>query len=227
MNLAAFKKIVAVAALAGLFAGLLLTLIQQIQVVPLILEAERYEQGAVESASHENHASAGHGAWQPQSGWERNLATAGANIVVAVGFALLLGAAVALRGAKLDWRSGFLWGLGGYAVFFVAPSLGLPPEVPGTAAAGLAPRQMWWVATSIFTAAGLWFLVFSKRGTARVLGVGLLLLPHLVGAPQPEFHGGAAPAELARAFLVATVIANAVFWLGLGGLVGFFEKRMS
>lgn len=226
MNIAAFKRMVAVAALAGLFAGVLLTLIQQIQVIPLILEAEHYEQAA-ETGNHESHAATEHGAWQPQNGWERNLATAGANIVAAVGFALLLGAAVELRGAKLDWRSGLLWGLGGYAVFFGAPSLGLPPEVPGTAAAGLAPRQMWWVATSIFTAAGLWFLAFSKRGTARILGGGLLILPHLIGAPQPEIHGSVAPAGLAHAFIVAAVIANAVFWLCLGGLLGFFQRRVN
>lgn len=226
MNLAALKKMVAVAALAGVLAGLLLTLIQQIQVVPLVLEAERYEQAA-ETGNHESHAAAEHDAWQPQNGWERNLATAGANMVVAVGFALLLGAAAELRGAKLDWRSGLLWGLGGYAVFFVAPSLGLPPEVPGTEAAGLAPRQIWWVATSIFTAAGLSFLVFSKRWSAKILGGVLLMAPHLIGAPQPEIHGAAAPAELAQAFIVATVIANTVFWLALGALLGFFQRRVN
>lgn len=217
---------VAVAALAGILAGLLLTLIQQIQVVPLILEAEHYEQAA-ETGNHESHAATEHGAWQPQNGWERNLFTAGANMVVAVGFALLLGAAVELRGAKLDWRSGLLWGLGGYAVFFGAPSLGLPPEVPGTAAAGLAPRQIWWVATSIFTAGGLSLLVFSKRWAAKILGGVLLIAPHLIGAPQPEIHGSAAPAGLAQAFILATVIANAVFWLGLGGLLGFFQRRVN
>jgi cobalt transporter subunit CbtA len=228
MTIAAFKKTVTVAALAGVLAGLLLTLIQQIQVVPLILEAETYEQAA-ETTNHESHTSAEHehGAWQPENGWERNLYTAAANIVVALGFALLLGAAVALRGAKLDWCSGLLWGLGGYAVFFVAPSLGLPPEVPGTQAAELAHRQVWWVATAIFTATGLAFIFFFRQRAVKILGAALLIVPHLIGAPQPEVHGNTAPAELAQAFVIATFIANAVFWLGLGGLFGFFHRRLA
>lgn len=230
MTIATFKRMVAVAALAGILAGLLLTLVQQIQVVPLILEAEAYEQ-AVETANPANRISAPteheHDAWQPENGWGRNLFTAAANIVVALGFTLLLGAAVTLRGAKLDWRSGLLWGLGGYAVFFVAPSLGLPPEVPGTQAAELAYRQVWWVATSIFTATGLAFMFFFRQRAVKVLGAVLLIVPHLIGAPQPEVHGGAAPAELAQAFVIATFIANAVFWLGLGGLFGFFHRRLA
>lgn len=228
-TIATFKKMLAVAALTGILAGLLLTVVQKIQVVPLILKAEVYEQ-AVENANPANriNAPAGHAhdAWQPESGWERNLFTAAANIVIALGFALLLGAAVGLRGAKLDWRSGLLWGLVGYAVFFVAPSLGLPPEVPGAQAANLADRQAWWMATSIFTATGLAFMFFSRQSTVKILGAVLLIAPHLIGAPQPEVHGSTAPAELAQAFVIATFIANAVFWLGLGGLFGFFHQRL-
>lgn len=228
-TIATFKKMLAVAALTGILAGLLLTVVQKIQVVPLILKAEVYEQ-AVENANPANriNAPAGHAhdAWQPESGWERNLFTAAANIVIALGFALLLGAAVGLRGAKLDWRSGLLWGLVGYAVFFVAPSLGLPPEVPGAQAANLADRQAWWMATSIATATGLAFMFFSRQSTVKILGAVLLIAPHLIGAPQPEVHGSTAPAELAQAFVIATFIANAVFWLGLGGLFGFFHQRL-
>lgn len=224
----AFKNILLPAALSGLVAGVLLTLVQHVQVVPLILEAEVYEQAAetrhpvvATEPEHEHE----HGAWQPQDGWQRNLFTAAANVVVGFGFALLLAAAATLRGVKLDWRSGVLWGLAGYAVFFVAPSLGLPPEVPGTQAAELVPRQLWWAATSICTAAGLALAVFSAQRTLKLLGIALLVAPHLFGAPQPEVHGGSAPAELAQAFLVATFIANAVFWLGLGGLFGFLQRR--
>jgi cobalt transporter subunit CbtA len=230
MTIATFKKLVVVAAQAGLVAGLLLTAIQQIQVVPLIHKAEVYEQAA-ENANRASGAAASvehdHDTWQPENGWKRNLFTAAANIVIALGFALLLGAAAALRGAKLDWRSGLLWGLGGYVVFFVAPSLGLPPELPGTQAAALTHRQIWWAATSVLTAAGLAFLVFSGRRAGKILGAALLIVPHLIGAPQPEVYGGAAPAELAQAFVIAAFIANAVFWLALGGLFGFFHRRLA
>ena len=223
MSNIAFKNILIPAAFSGLLAGVLFTLLQHIQVVPLILEAEVYEQAAAAhpaaSAEHE------HEAWQPQDGWQRNLFTTAANIVVALGYALLLGAALTLRAAALTWRSGLLWGLAGYVVFFVAPSLGLPPEVPGTQAAGLAQRQLWWIATAACTAAGLALLVFSARRTAKLLGVVLLIAPHFIGAPQPETPGGAAPVELVQAFIVAAFIANAVFWLALGGLFGFFHRR--
>lgn len=230
MNTATFKKILSVAALASLLAGLLLTAVQQIQVVPRILEAETYEQAAETvhlTTPVDVPAGHGHGAWHPENGWERNLYTAAANIVIAFGFALLLGAAAALRDTKLDWRSGLLWGAAGYAVFFVAPSLGLPPELPGTQAAELAHRQLWWAAMSACTAAGLALVVFSGRHAAKILGAALLVVPHLVGAPHPAVHGGNAPAELAQAFILATIVANAVLWLALGGLYGFFHQRLA
>lgn len=229
MSLGAFKNRIAVAALVGLLVGLLLTLVQQLQVMPLLLEAEQYEQAAGHQLSAEHdHAAADHGhehgGWQPAEGWERTLFTAGANIVVAFGFTLLLGALVTLRNAKLTWRSGLLWGLGGYAVFFVAPSLGLPPEVPGVEAAELTARQLWWAGTVVATAGGLWLTVFSPRALLKIVGVVLLIAPHLIGAPQPEIHSSSAPAELAQIFIMATAIANGLFWIVLGTLYGLFQK---
>lgn len=236
-----FIKILTVAAFSGLIAGTLLTLVQQYQVVPLILQAEVYEQAAQaattaellesnggESAHSPNHVQADNNeSWQPEEGLQRNLFSASANVVIALGFALLLGAVMTLRAVKLNWRSGLLWGLGGYAVFFVSPSLGLPPEVPGTQAAELANRHLWWVITVVFTATGLACLVFNNRLVIKIIGAVLLIVPHAIGAPQPELHVGTAPAELVQAFILATVIANAVFWLSLGGLYGFFHQKLA
>lgn len=229
MSRGTFKNRVTVTALVGLLVGLLLTLVQQLQVMPLLLEAEQYEQAAAHQLSAEHdHATTDHrnehGGWQPSEGWERTLFTAGANIVVAFGFTLFLGALVTLRNANLTWRSGLLWGLGGYAVFFVAPSLGLPPELPGTESAALMARQLWWGGTVIATASALWLIVFSPRVAFKILGVVVLIAPHLIGAPQPDIHVSTAPAELADAFVVATAIANALFWLGLGTFYGLFQK---
>ncbi len=214
------KKIVSVAALAGLLAGLLLTAVQQIQVVPLILEAEVYEEASASAVQEDE-------AWQPANGWERTLFTAAANIALALGFALLLGAVVSLRRGKIDWRSGLLWGTAGYAVYFLAPSLDLPPEVPGTQVAQLGDRQIWWLMTTLLTAAGLALLIFARHWATKILGAILLGVPHLIGAPQPAIHHSAAPVELAKAFIFATAIANAVFWISLGGLTGFFYKKMA
>lgn len=233
LNWKAFKSLLSAAVFAGLLAGLLLTGVQKIQVSPLILQAEVYEDAAAEAAQHEadHHdvADASHHhehdhAWQPENGWERTLYTAAANISLAVGLGLLLGAAISQRD-NTDWRSGLLWGLAGYGVFFIAPSLGLPPEVPGTEAAPLADRQLWWLLTVVSSAGGLSLLVFARDWKLKFVGIATLALPHLIGAPHPQAAHSAAPRDLAVAFVFATAIANAIFWLALGGLMGFFYKK--
>jgi len=225
------KNLFTVAALSSLLAGILLTLVQQLQVIPAIIEAESYEQTPVAEHDGATHDTAdGHvhddTAWAPQDGLQRTLFTAAANVVIALGFALLMGAAVILKGIKLNWRSGLLWGLAGYAVFFVAPSLGLHPELPGTEAADFQLRQYWWLATVACSATGLALLVFNPRVVLKVLGMSLILMPHVAGAPQPDVHSALAPADLIQRFIIATIIANAIFWLALGGLYGFFHQKL-
>ncbi len=221
------KNLFTVAALTSLVVGLLLTLFQQIQVIPAVLEAEGYEPAASSHSAAHPHKKDEKAEWEPNEGLERNLFTAAANVVITLGFALLLGAAVALRGITLNWRSGLLWGLAGYAVFFVAPSLGLHPELPGTEAANLQWRQVWWVATVICTASGLALIFLNQRHMLSALGVILIVAPHLVGAPQPDLHSALAPENLIQAFVIATIISNAVFWLLLGGLYGFFSQKLT
>src|SRR3546814_13405119 len=46
-----------------------------------------------------------------------------------------------LTGRQTGWRQGLLCGLVGFAVFTLAPGLGLRPEIPGTEAAPLADRD--------------------------------------------------------------------------------------
>lgn len=221
-NLATFRELVTAALWTGLLAGLLLTAVQQIQVIPTLLKAEVYEENAAAAVVANTHD---HHEWQPENGWERTLYTAIANITLGVGFALLIGAVMCLRGRPGSWRMGLLWGLAGYLTFFVAPSLGLPPEVPGTTGAKLADRQSWWLITALDTGLGLSLLAFAKTKTYKFFGAVLLISPHLIGAPQPETHNSAAPAELVQSFIIATVFANAVFWLAIGGLMGQFYKK--
>ena len=142
-------------------------------------------------------------------------ATAIANVVLGVAFALFLCAAMTLRPA-MGWRAALAWGIAGYVVFFVAPAIGLPPELPGTESAALHERQLWWAFAAANTAAGLALIVFGKTTPLRALGVVVLVLPHLVGAP----HRG----EVAADFVRATSIANAAFWLALGALAAFFMR---
>jgi cobalt transporter subunit CbtA len=211
------KPIVAAAALAGLVAGLLLTTVQQIEVAPLIRAAEARE------AAHAVAAGAGDQntpAWAPREGPERLTATAIANVVLATAYAMLLGAAMSLR-RQSGWRPGVLWGLAGYVVFFVAPALGLPPQLPGNDVAPLADRQIWWISAASCAAVGLWLSAFAGRPGWRVLWLALVLVPHVVGAPLSTGPGD----EDSRAFIRATYVTNAALWLMLGVLVGGMGKR--
>nr|VFJ60070.1 MAG: cobalt transporter subunit CbtA [Candidatus Kentron sp. DK] len=220
-----FKRILTIAAITSLLSGTLLTLLQQVQVIPRILEAEKYEQAAEETRIAPPAGEAAN--WQPAEGLERNLYTALANIVVALGFALLLGAVAFLRGAKLDWRWGLLWGLAGYAIFFLAPAIGMPPELPGSHAGALEQRQLWWLMTVVCTGSGFALVFFNEQTLVKILGVVLLFAPHVVGAPQFTAPEGVVPAELLESFVIATAITNAIFWLALGGLYGFFDKKLA
>ncbi len=65
----------------------------------------------------------------------------------------------------------------------IAPSLGLPPELPGIPAP-LTPRQLWWLATALATPIGLWLVVFRRSPPRAILALLLLAAPHLIGAPQ-------------------------------------------
>lgn len=153
--------------------------------------------------------------------------TAAANILTAVGFALVLVACFALSGRRVGGREGLLWGIAGFAAVSLAPALGLPPEVPGALAADLTARQGWWLLCVAATAGGLWLLVFRGVGRWTVAGLLLIAAPHLVGAPAPSEFGGTAPPELAAHFVAASLVTAAVFWAGLGWLSGTFWNRQA
>lgn len=228
------KRIAQTAGFSGLLAALLLTLLQSFWVAPLILEGETYENSAPATeqpsehtheagvAAHEHSAEA----WAPEDGWQRVLSTTGGNLVVAVGFALMLAGLYSLRTPGRSWE-GLLWGLGGFATFSLAPSLGLPPELPGTAAADLTLRQYWWVGTATATAVGLALIVFGRHWALRIVGLALLLVPHVIGAPQPEVHASLAPEALEHQFIWASLITNALFWSALGLLSAWLYRRFA
>jgi cobalt transporter subunit CbtA len=232
-----FNRIVSTAVAAGLVAGLALTAVQMVQVTPIILQAETYEDAApavtpavvapaAHTHEHQHEAAHEHAGWKPENGTERTLYTILANATMGIAYGLLLCAALTVAGTRPTLRQGLLWGAAGYAAFFVAPSLGLPPELPGTAAAPLEQRQIWWTLTALSTAAGLALLAFGKRSPVRyIAGMLLLVAPQLAGAPQPLVHARAAPEALAHAFVIASALANAAFWLVLGWFTAYFFKK--
>lgn len=232
------RRIVLAALVAGSVAGTAAAALQQLKAVPLIRQAEVYETAAaLEHRQHAGHlggAALAAGAvveevWEPTPGLERVVLTILADVIAGVGFGLMLTGGFALygvAGGQVDARSGILWGLGGLAVFSLAPALGLPPELPGAASAALADRQIWWVATAFATAAGLSLTIFGKRLWMRGLGIVLLILPHLIGAPHPAEEASSVPAALAAEFVVASIATAAAFWLILGGVGGWLYRRL-
>jgi cobalt transporter subunit CbtA len=241
------KRIAQTAGFAGLLSALVLTVLQSLWVTPLIIQAETYENSAAQAieqpaSSHEHAAdSAEHShaatptpaaehqhdssAWSPADGWQRSLATGLSNLVLAVGFALILTSLFTLRSPQRSWQ-GLLWGLAGFATFSLAPALGLPPELPGTAAADLASRQSWWLATASATAVGLSLLAFARPWSLRIAGLLLLTIPHLFGAPQPEVPASLAPETLAEQFVFASLLTNALFWAVLGATAAWLFSRV-
>jgi cobalt transporter subunit CbtA len=228
--------------MAGFVAALVYSAVQAVTVTPLILEAETYETAGhahgnaaigdadvlVLAHGHDSTGKDHSGGSAPADGFERTLFTFLANLVAGIGFALLLAAAMALRGRPVDMKSGLVWGLAGFAVFTLAPALGLPPEVPGAAAADLTARQTWWAATVAATAGGLALIAFGGKRPLHALGVVILLVPHLVGAPLPApGDHGSVPPELAARFVVWTIATAALFWVLLGTASGYFYGRFS
>ncbi|QAU46892.1 CbtA family protein [Bradyrhizobium guangzhouense] len=241
-----FRAIVFASVISGFVVGLLVTVVQQFGTVPLILKAEVFEKAA-EAHQHEapatpQPAAAGHdhaahdhgdhdhgagdhdhgGAWEPRDGFERNAYTAAANVLTAIGFALLLAGFFVVRGgatgASVSWHEGLLWGLAGFAVFTLAPGLGLPPELPGVPSAPLLSRQIWWLAAVLATAGGLALIVFRPSVPAAISGVILLTLPHLIGAPELANVETNVPSSLSHQFVTAATVTSLVFWTLLGGL---------
>lgn len=240
-------RIVRTALVAGAMAGLFAWALQMVKTTPLILKAEVYEEmaekakatpAATSPAPTHGHASTaaqtpGHGQgagaakdeWEPEEGFERNAFTLLASVLTAIGFAFMLTGAIALSGRTVDWRQGVIWGLAAYAAFYVSPSLGLPPEVPGMDAAPLSHRQIWWLATAVATALALALLFFAPKSAWKAVAVALIVAPHVIGAPAHVPESGPLPAALAAEFAVASLVTVGLFWMALGGLTGYFYRR--
>lgn len=220
------KETLLASLLAGLCAAVILTCLQSVWVTPLILRGEVYEDAAAHQTlppdtSGDHHHEADE--WKPRDGMERTLYTAAADLLLAVGYAFVLISTYLLWRAPSTPLWGAAFGLAGFTVFFAAPALGLPPELPGTAAAELSVRQAWWVMTAAATAVGLLLLFSSPKLWVRLSALVILVAPHLVPAPQPAIASSLAPEELQSQFRLATTACNAIFWLtlGIGSSVAF------
>jgi len=228
------RKVVLSAIFSGIVSGLFLSLIQNFQVNPIIIQAEQLETNT-DVTSHE-HAGAQHhhdaAAWQPSDGSERTFYTYISNIFAATGFALLLISFMSMMEQNVTWLKGGAWGLAGFVTFFLAPSIGLPPEIPGTVSAALLDRQVWWLLAVIGTGSGIAVLVFAPN-MYKTIGLILVIVPQLVGAPTSElltFTNTNPQAltelqDLSDRFYPAATFTNAIYWLFMGVFSSLLVKR--
>ncbi len=209
--------LLAAAVSAAIISGLITAVLHQFFLVPLILQAEVFE-----SAGHAHVAAAS----QLHRDATQIAYTTLFDILGAFGFAALLAACYAVVG-PVSWQRGALWGLAGFASLSLAPALGLPPELPGTPAADLVARQLWWLAAAISTAAGLACIVRTRGWRAKMLGVVLIAWPHVLGAPRAPAEISEVPAALSHAFIAWSLVTSLVLWLLIGALTALFMARWS
>ncbi len=228
------RDLVYYALLIGVLSGVVVTVVQFWQVIPIIQSAESFEDQAVVSVSVADGAttqghSHSHQSWAPSEGVERTFWTFLSNSFTAAGFAMLLLSIMLFvyrnkQIAAFNLKRALYWGGAGYLVFFLAPSVGMPPEIPLANVAPVEVRQLWWLLAVVCTAAGLASLVFIKMPWRLIAPPLLIALPHLIGAPDIEgemFINQTPDAvirleELAKQFISATAIVNAVLWFLLG-----------
>ncbi len=226
-----FRQIFLIACLSSLVASLGFSLYQWYLVNPIIFAAELYELAQPLDLAISEHALEQTEPWAPDDGLERSLYTLLANFLMCLAYSLLLSCAMVFRGTSSTLK-GLAWGIAAYLSVFVAPGLGLPPEIPGMQAADLDQRQNWWLLTVSLTGVGLAVIAFSPR-YYKGAGLILMLLPHLIGAPTSALHGFSHPdpqavatlTELWHQFILQTSIANALLWFIIGSSTGFLCHR--
>lgn len=230
------QRMLAGGLVAGFAAGLIAALLHFAFIQELILLGEQYETGAlvhfsdVGAGAEEHHgAAAGEAAHDHEGGGAegtplgRNVLTVLFTGLTYAGYGLLLIAAFALAGQlghEVRAPDGLLWGFAGYAAFQLAPAMGLPPELPGSVAADLTDRQIWYFGTVVATGAALALLAFGRGIVPAVVAGALIAAPHVIGAPHLNAFYGVAPPEVSGEFVARALGVGFVAWATLGWLAG-------
>ena len=250
-------RVLSAGLLAGLLAGLAIAILQVFTTTPLILEAEVYENAAPAKAAalsgslvsnaafmmpdHGHGAGVinvhgdAHGAGAPGGeglggGRERLTSTALATVGAAVGLAFLLLGGMLISGDEIDTRRALAWAACGFLVTGLAPAAGLPPELPGMAAADLYERQAWWALTAAVTALSLWLFLRTNSWMGQVAALVLLVAPHVLGAPHlapGDVEPSRVPAELAARFAAMSLAVHAALWLVTAFALGTLWPKLA
>lgn len=246
------QRMLASGLFAGVAAGLIAALLHFAFVQNILLLGEEYESGALvhfqgaQGAATEGHdhseapateatddhahaeGTAAHDhpeAAEEESHLKRNVLTVMFMALTYAAYGLMLVAGMALAGQfgiAVSTRDGLLWGIAGFVSFQFAPALGLAPELPGTIAADLGERQIWWWGTVLATGTGLALLAYGRSFVTALAGGALLAAPHVIGAPELGVYYGVAPPEVAAMFAARVLGAALVSW----AVLGWFAARL-
>ena len=224
-----FKNIFVSAVVCGAIAGVLATAMQMLLVTPLLMEAELFETG---QSTHFIIDGSPESPMKHVNIWEdpyRHLMTLFFNLVTFTGFGFILIAAMALfqkRGFSLSKAEGIVAGVSGFIVFQLAPSVGLPPELPGTISVAVGLKQAWWIITILSTTVGILLLFLGKYKVVSGAGIIFIIIPHLIGHPKLETYFGVAPPELAAEFASRALAVSLIAWIILGVISSQFWKYL-
>ena len=224
-----FKNIFVSAVVCGAIAGILATVMQMLLVTPLLMEAELFETG---QSMHFITDGSPESPIKHVDIWEdpyRHLMTLCFNLVTFTGFGFILVAAMAFfqkRGFTLSKAEGIVAGVSGFIVFQLAPSVGLPPELPGTIGVTVGLKQTWWIITILSTTVGILLLFLDKHKVVSGAGIIFITIPHLIGHPKLETYFGVAPPELAAEFASRALAVSLIAWIILGVISSQFWKYL-
>ena len=223
-----FSRLLTSGLFAGAAAGLIAAVLQLHFLQPVLLHAELYEGGDLVHFGATSIVAA------DQELGGMNVVRDGLSIVFTMliysGYAMVVVSLMSVaesRGASINGRTGLLWGAAGFVAMHLAPGFSLAPEVPGTAAADITLRQIWWFATAACAAGAMWLVAFGKGWMAWGIAVALLLAPHLYGAPEPDAFTGPAPTELGALFAARAFGVGLAAWVMVGGFAGYFWSRQT
>lgn len=226
-----FRNIILCSFVIAILSSFVLSAYQAAFITPIIVGSEVYEVAETGSAHHHGTVINAEEAWAPEDGVERHGWNFASNFLLVFAYTLILMSFMSFRDSVTPLK-GVVWGFAAYLIIFVIPAFGLSPEIPGMEAAQLEGRQAWWFLTVILSAVAFWLIAFENK-QYKLVGILLLILPHLLGAPQPEIHGFAntepkaveALTGLWHSFLLQTYLANAILWIIIGALSGLMTQK--
>jgi cobalt transporter subunit CbtA len=224
-------KIILSTLIAGLLAGLVMAGLQYVRLTPLIQAAEIYESPETEAIAEANKPCVetmpgmkmcnddGRPSWKPDNGWQRTLLTTTASLLTGAGFAILMVGVSMLTNIAITKQNGMIWGICGFIAVSLAPSIGLPPELPGMPAADLHSRQIWWIGTILATGLAIYMWIKARDYWWQICAIIIAVIPQFFAPISTSKTEGNLPASLASEFAANSLAANLIMWLAIGYFV--------